>query len=225
MKQFAFILGIALVLTSCNSGAKKTGDYTYDCYVEYQSQYNQFLSKEEVNEVTPIGEKDLKEESKKGESGYYRLSWLSGRPDTVIIENDEKIEIKDRDFVEIGHLELAPLGSEMNQISNEFDETHKNISDEALKQIEMNVENSAYQIKEIGWDAPSAAEIMRWNHIGALGDSAWFRWDFNEGGELVVLSKLTQFKIRLKISEDPKRNMEVAMKLASIALNKCAQPE
>ena len=60
-----------------------------------------------------------------------------------------------------------------------------------------------------------------WDFVENIGSSSWYKWNNQFGGELAVLAGKAKFYIRLKISDDPQENLEVAKKLAEKVLAKC----
>jgi len=237
MKKLTFLAGIAFVLFSCNSGNKEgsttisEGDSeqtssrakgkSFNCSQDFQEDYSKLLTKEEMASIYPIDFKNAKVDLSSGSYGSHIYSWPSDRPDVEQVISGMKI--KGRDFNTMGVALLSFYGGKDDMKSNRelFDRAYKKLSDEELKEIQDNIDKQKGEIKETAESMMEVRKKSAWEFVDGVGNSAWYKWNERWGGELAVLAGNSKFYIRLKISENPSENLEIAKKLAEKVLEKC----
>lgn len=232
MKKVAFLVGIAFVLFSCNSGnnessssnsdkSAETLNKSYDCLKEYQEDYSGLLTKEDMTAVYSFDLNTAKVELRPGNYGRHIYSWLSDRPDLEYEVSGMKLKGPDRNTMGVALLSFYSDDSDMKSTRKLFDRGYKQLSEKELKEIENNLSKQNNEIKKTGKDMMKVRKKSNWDFVENIGSSSWYKWNNQFGGELAVLAGKAKFYIRLKISDDPQENLEVAKKLAEKVLAKC----
>lgn len=231
MKKMALITGIALGVLSCGSSDKKSSEnvvesskqtiQSYDCLYDFELSYNLLLTKEEMNAVYPIDFDQAKEDLRSGSYGMYIYTWESDRPSFPMEISGMTMEIPDQNTMGIKMLSFMSKEIDLESTVDVFDMGYKQLSDEELKQIDANLEKQAEEVKATGKDLMAVRAKSSWEAVPNLGSSAWYKWNEQYGGELVVLAGRASFTIIIKISQDAEENKQLAVKLAEKALAKC----
>src|SRR5690606_14120528 len=194
---------------------------SFNCSQDFQEDYSKLLTKEEMASIYPIDFKNAKVDLSSGSYGSHIYSWPSDRPDVEQVISGMKI--KGRDFNTMGVALLSFYGGKDDMKSNRelFDRAYKKLSDEELKEIQDNIDKQKGEIKETAESMMEVRKKSAWEFVDGVGNSAWYKWNERWGGELAVLAGNSKFYIRLKISENPSENLEIAKKLAEKVLEKC----
>lgn len=237
MKKSMYLLGIALVLFSCNSGNKETSDSvsddatgtvnksaegnSYDCLKQFQEDYSKLLTKEEMASVYPFKFDEAKVDLSPGNYGSHIYSWPSDRPDVEQEISGMKIKGPDYNTMGVTMLSFYSNDKDMQSTRDYFDMGYKQLSEKELKQIDENLEKQDEEIKNTGKDMMKIRANRSWEFVDGTGNSAWYKWNERWGGELAVLAGKATFNIKVKVSEDPDENRGIAEKLAEMILEKC----
>ena len=237
MKKSAFLVGIAFVLFSCNSGNKESSTSnssektetkgtvedgkTYDCLKPFQDHYDKLLTKEDMESVYPIDFDAAKVDLSTGNYGKHIFQWASDRPDVEQEIAGMKMTLPDYNSIGVALLSFYSEKSDIKSNRATFDMAYKQLSEKELKQIEDNLAKQKDDVKETGKKMMKVRAKSSWDFVDGLGNSAWYKWNELYGGELAVLAGKAKFYIRLKVSEDPAENLEIAKKLAQKVLDKC----
>ena len=98
---------------------------------------------------------------------------------------------------------------------------YKEWSEEELERINKNLAKQNKEIESTGKDMMKIRGNRSWEFIEGLGTSSWYKWNEKFGGELAVLAGKAKFYIIIKISDNPKENRDLAVKLAEKVIAKC----
>lgn len=237
MKHLAILGCIVFVLISCNSGNKENSatnssennqmkstssdGKTYDCLREFHDHYDKLLTKEEMASVYPIDFDNAKVKLSKGNHGKHKYIWPSDRPEVAEKLSGMNIMLPDDNFMEVAMLSFYSEDSDLKSNHGTFDMGYKKLSEAELKRINENLEKQSDEVKQTGKTMMEARAKRSWDFVDGLGTSAWYKWNDLYGGELAVLAGRAKFNIRLKVSEDSAKNLEIAKKLAQKVLDKC----
>ena len=237
MKKMIFHVGMVFLLFSCNSGNKEsseassdgksekkasiTDSKSYDCLKKFEDDYSLLLTKEEMNSVYPINPDKNKKELRSGSYGQHTYLWASDRPTFTMEVSGMKMELPDQNTMGVKNLSFYSDNSDMKSNIETFDMGYKELSEKELEQINDNLAKQDDEIKKTGKDLMKVRAKSSWEFIEDLGSSAWYKWNEQWGGELVVLAGKSNFTILAKISNDPVENREIAKKLAKKVLSKC----
>lgn len=235
MKKLLYLITIGFIALSCNSNRKNTDSFEnadsnltasdlerYDCLQKYEEDYTALITKNEFASVYSFP--DLAEEDVLNQPvgyGYYTIQWPSERPDMEMTVSGMKIPVPDRNTMSIARLSLISDSRNIEGLKNLFDRGYKELSDEELDQIDKNLEKASDEVSESGKKMMEVRKTRNYHFVDSLGNSAWYRWDEKLGGELAVMAGNRSFLIRIKISDNPDENKEIARKLAEIVLRKC----
>lgn len=238
MKKLTFLVGIAFILFSCNSGNKESSttdsdgnivksssrskSESYNCSKEFQDDYSKLLTREEMATVHSFDFTTAKRELVPGRYGRYFYSWPSDRPDVGQEIMGQIITGPDSNFMGVTYLSYSTFKGDMQSYVEIFDRRYKKLSDKELKEIDDNLNRKDEETKKTGKDAMKVRGKSTWEFVDGVGNSAWYKWSKRYGGEMTVLAGKAQFTIRSKTSEDPAENMEIAKKLAEKILAKCS---
>ena len=237
MRNSLLFVGMAMLLFACNSGNKessetsldgqiekgnkKTTTKSYDCLKKFEDDYSLLLTKEEMNSVYPINPDKNKKELRSGSYGQHTYLWASDRPTFTMEVSGMKMELPDQNTMGVKNLSFYSDNSDMKSNIETFDMGYKELSEKELEQINDNLAKQDDEIKKTGKDLMKVRAKSSWEFIEDLGSSAWYKWNEQWGGELVVLAGKSNFTILAKISSDPVENREIAKKLAKKVLSKC----
>lgn len=233
MKNFILPLVVGIITSSCNSNQKNsdssdkdistTNIEKYDCLQKYEEDYAALITKEEFASVYPFDVDSVEEDLRNQPQGYghYTLQWKSGRPDKEMVISGIAVPIPDQDMMSVNMLSTVSDSKDMEGVKNLFDRGYKKLSDEELAEIDKNLDKASAEVGETGKKLMEARKNRNYDFIEGLGNSAWYRWNENTGGELAVLAGNMKFLIRTKVGEDPKENERISKQLANIILKKC----
>ena len=233
MKKTVFLVGMTSLLFACNSensdfadgkveNPNKIGkELNCNLLEKYEKDYSALLTKEEMASVYPIDFEKAKENLRNSSYGEYTFNWPSNRPDLKMEVSGMKMNIPDQNSMGIKIFSFSADEQDMKKRIDRFDMAYKQLSDEELNKINKNLEKQDAEIKSTGKDMMKVREKMSWEFVNGLGSSSWYKWNDKFGGELVVLAGKAKFEIIVKISDDPKENLEIAKKLAEKVIAKC----
>lgn len=237
MKKTLFLTGMVLLMVSCNSGNKEssgttsdsnsdiksstTGDKSYDCLKKFEDDYNLLLTKDEMNSVYPIDFELADQELRPGSYGQHIYQWPSERPTFTTEVSGIKMELPDENTIGVKNLSVSSNKSDIKSRIASFDMAYKELSKEELDKIEANLAKQDDEVKKTGGDLMKVRAKRSWDFVEGLGSSAWYKWNEQWGGELVVLAGKAQFTIMSKISNNPDENREIAKELAEKVIAKC----
>lgn len=235
MKKSALLVGIALILFSCNSGNKESSSSgensqmaskssdgnSYDCLKPFVEDYSKLLTKEDMASVYAIDFENAKVKLSTGNYGEHIYSWPSDRPDKDYGTSAMKIIGPDNNTMGVSLLSFYSDESDLNSSRDNFEMGYKQLSEAELNQIEENLSKQKDEVKEAGKDFMKVRAKSSWEFVEGTGSSAWYKWSQKFGGELAVLAGKAKFNIKVKVSEDPEENRELAKKLAEKILDKC----
>lgn len=237
MKKTLFLAGMVFVLFSCNSGKKesseansdtksetkssKVSNKSYDCLKKFKDDYSSLLTKEEMTSVYPIDFDEADQELRSGSYGQHIYQWPSDRPTFTMKVSGMKMELPDQNMIGIKNLSFYSDKTELKSVIGTFDMGYKQLSDKELEKIEENLAKQDDEIKKTGKNLMETRTKMSYDFVEGLGSSAWYKWNEQWGGELVVLAGRANFTIVIKISADPDENRELAIKLAEKVIAKC----
>lgn len=232
-----FLAGIVFILFSCNSGNKESSGATsdgksenktsksdsksYDCLKKFEDDYSLLLTKEEMAAVYPIDFDVADQELRSGSYGEHIYQWSSDRPTFTMEVSGMKMELPDENTIGLKNLSFNSDKTDLKSAIGTFDMAYKQLSQKELDQIQSNLEKAKDEVKETGKDLMKVRAKMSWDFVDDLGSSAWYKWNNQWGGELVVLAGRANFTILTKISADPDENRELAKKLAEKVIAKC----
>lgn len=238
MKKMTFFAGLVFVMFACNSGNKESSTAdpdsiseqsssrakgkSFNCAKEFQDDYTKLLTKEEMAAIYPFDFDSAKIDLGTGAYGSHIYSWPSDRPDIVHEVSGMKMKGRDYNSMGVALLSFYDEKSDMQSTRELFDRAYKKLSDKELKQIEENLNKQDDKIKDTGKDLMEVRKKSAWEFVDDVGNSAWYKWNERWGGEMAVLAGKSKFYIRLKVSEDPAENLEIAKKLAEKVLEKCS---
>ncbi|MGC1630781.1 MAG: hypothetical protein WA749_01590 [Gelidibacter sp.] len=237
MKKTLFLTGMVLLLFSCNSGnkessetsadgktekvSKKNSTKSYDCLEKFDDDYSLLLTKEEMTSIYPINSDKVKEQLRSGSYGEHMYQWPSNRPTFIMEVSGMKMELPDQNTIGVKNLSFYSDKSDIKSNIETFDMGYKELSEKELDKIQENLAKQEDEIKKTGEDLMKVRAKRSWDFVEDLGSSAWYKWNEQWGGELVVLAGISKFTILTKISADPDENREIAKKLAEKILAKC----
>lgn len=233
MKKLICAIGAFAFIIACDSATsgasdtvestskkEKTSTKSFECLMEFENDYSKLLSKEDMNDVFTIGTEDAEEDNREGSYGEYTYSWLSDRPNLEVEISGMKMKFPDRN--KMGIALLSSYSSDLKDPISQFDIAYRALSDEEIEEMKARIaESDDADVREIGGEFADIRGEMAWQKVDDVGSSAWYKWDDTYGGELAVLAGYTTFYIRLKISADPNKNLEIAKELAKKVLEKC----
>lgn len=228
---------MVFLLFSCNSGnkessgttadgktekvSKKDSKKTYDCLEKFEDDYSLLLTKEEMTSVYPINSDKVKQQLRSGSYGEHMYQWPSDRPTFTMEVSGMKMELPDQNTMGVKNLSFYSDKSDIKSNIEIFDMGYKELSEKEVDKIQENLAKQDDEIKKTGEDLMKARVQRSWDFVEGLGSSAWYKWNEQWGGELVVLAGISKFTILTKISADPAQNREIAIKLAEKVLAKC----
>lgn len=223
-------MGIALTLFSCNSGNKESSGTmntvsdgnTFDCLEPFQEDYSKLLTKEDMASVYSIPFDEAKVEVNSGSYGNHIYSWPSDRPAIEHEISGMKMKTPDNNSMGVALLSFYSDGGSLQSNRDFFDRGYKQLSEEDLKQIEENLASQDENVKKTAAQMMKVRNKSSWEFVEGTGTSAWYKWNDKYGGEMAVLAGKSKFYIRLKVSDHPQENRELAEKLAEKVLEKCA---
>ncbi len=237
MKKLAFLGCMAFVLISCNSGEKESSSThssednaaaatsndgkTYDCLREFQEHYDKLLTKEDMASVYPIDFDAATVDLSAGNFGKHVYRWPSVRPEIEQEISGMKISIPDDNTLGVFLLSFYSEDSDLRSNRATFDMGYKDLSEKELKTMKENLDMQSKDVTEAGKKLLESRAKKHWDLVDGVGNSAWYKWNEQYGGELAVLAGRAKFYIRLKISDDPQENLDIAKKLAQKVLVKC----
>lgn len=238
MKKTVLLVGLVFMLFSCNSGNKessatqsddtsnqvnqKSNSTSFDCLKKFEDDYSALLTKEEMTSVHTIDFDNAKTNLRSGSYGEHSYVWPSDRPTFFMEISGMKMELPDQNTIGIKNLSFSSGKLDMASAIETFDMGYKQLSDKELEQIHKNIEKQQDgEIKSTAEDLMKHRVKSSWEAVKGLGSSAWYKWNENYGGELVVLAGSAQFTIITKISSDPDENRKLAKQLAEKVLAKC----
>ena len=237
MKKTLFLTGMVFLLFSCNSGNKESSETTadgknqkvsnkvsnksYDCLKKFEDDYSLLLTKEEITSVYPINSEKVKKQLRSGSYGEHMYQWPSDRPNFFMEISGTKMELPDQNTIGVKNLSFYSDNSDMKSTISTFNMAYKELSKEELDRIQANLDKQTDEIKETGKDLMKVRAKRSWDFVEGLGSSAWYKWNEQWGGELVVLAGKANFTILTKISADPDENRKLAEKLAEKVIAKC----
>ena len=199
MKKLIFHVGMVFLLVSCNSGNKVSSEASSDGKSEKKASITDSKSYDCL---------------KKFEDDYSLLLTKEEMNSVYPINPDKnKKELRSGSFYSDK--------SDMKSNIETFDMGYKELSEKELEQINDNLAKQDDEIKKTGKDLMKVRAKSSWEFIENLGSSAWYKWNEQWGGELVVLAGKSNFTILAKTSSDPVENREIAKKLAKKVLSKC----
>lgn len=236
MKKTIVLVGLAFVLFSCNSGNKESTDATsadktekaskksnlksYDCLKDFNDDYEALLTKAEMASVYPISDK-AKVELRSGSYGEHIYRWESDRPSFTMKVSNMKMDVPDQNTIGVKNLSIHSDKAKLESIVQTFDMGYKKLSQEELDKIQSNLKKADKDVKETGENLMKVRAKTSWEAVNGLGSSAWYKWNDQWGGELVVLAGRVSFTILTKISSDAEENKELTKQLAEKVLAKC----
>ncbi|MEO8772998.1 MAG: hypothetical protein ABI263_00050 [Gelidibacter sp.] len=237
MKKTLFLTGIVFLMFSCNSGSKESSETTadgktkkvsnkdnsksYDCLKKFEDDYSLLLTKEEMTSVYPINSDKIKTQLRSGSYGEHMYQWPSDRPTFFMEISGMKMELPDQNTMGVKNLSFYSDKSEMKSTIATFNMAYKELSQEELDRIQESLAKQKDEVKQTGEDLMKVRAKRSWVFVDGLGSSAWYKWNEQWGGELVVLAGKANFSIITKISNDPEENRELAKKLAEKVIAKC----
>lgn len=234
MRKMICLTGMALMLFSCNSNNKesstesktdnassKADGKSYNCLQKFMDDYSLLLTKDEMNAVHPIDFNVAEVELRSGSYGQHMYQWPSDRPTFTMEMSGMKMQLPDQNTIGVKNLSFYSDKSDMKSTIATFDMAYKELSEKELEKIQANLDKQSDEIKSTGEDLMKVRAKRSWDFVEDLGSSAWYKWNEQWGGELVVLAGKANFNIIVKISNDPNENKEVAKKLAEKVLAKC----
>jgi len=233
MKKTILLAGISLFLFSCNSegttnsdgtvkaSSKKSKDLNCKLLADFKEDYSGLLTKEEISAVYPVDFENVKEKLRSGGSGEYSFSWPSDRPDILMEVVGQKVNITDQNIIGLKTFSYSTSDSDMKSFTETFNMAYKELSEEELERINKNLAKQNKEIESTGKDMMKIRGNRSWEFIEGLGTSSWYKWNEKFGGELAVLAGKAKFYIIIKISDNPKENRDLAVKLAEKVIAKC----
>lgn len=237
MKKTVFLVGMVFLLFSCNSGNKESSGATsdskssdvssksdgksYDCLKKFEDDYSLLLTKDEMTSVYPINFDEAKPELRSGSYGEHMYQWPSDRPNFTMEVSGMKIDIPDQNTLGVKNLSFRSDESDLKSIIANFEMGYKELSDKELEAIQANLEKASDEIREVGEDMMKVRAKSSWGFVEGLGSSAWYKWNEQWGGELVVLAGRANFTILTKVSDNSDENRDLAKKLAEKVIAKC----
>ena len=237
MKKTLFLTGMVLLLVSCNSGKKESSGATsdsnsdrksskidgnsYDCLKKFEDDYSLLLTKGEMTSVYPIDFEVADEKLSSGSYGEHIYHWPSDRPTFTMEVSGMKMELPDENTIGLKNLSFYSDKTDLKSVVGTFNMGYKKLSEQELEKIQSNLDKAKDKVKETGKDLMKTRVKMSWDSVEDLGSSAWYKWNDQWGGELVVLAGRANFTILTKISADPDENRELAKKLAEKVIAKC----
>lgn len=233
MNNFKFIAIIALLFfASCSSGGTEgslNSAYVH-CLAGFNYQYNEMLTKADVQKHVTIDENTFKEnlDTKNETYGSVNYSWDSGRPNNEVTMSGFTLPVPDDNFVRMRLLSFYDA-SDLKLYNQEdfttlFDQSYKRISDEEYESLRANLEKGFKGSEESLKTAISLLDGRRkqtYVLIEGVGDRAYWRWHDERGLEMAVMAGEANFNLEVKISEDTQENVQVATALVQEILAKC----
>lgn len=231
MKNSILLLGIAIILFSCDSGNKKStttisetdsfSGKTFDCLKPFQDSYDKLLTKQDIASVYAVNFDVAEEDVTPGSYGNYRLTWPSDRPQLEFEVSGMTMRGDDDNFIEVSKLSFNSGEGDLESHRDFFDMGFKELSDKELEAIAENLSKQSDEVQKSGKDFMEVRGKRLFEFVDGTGSSAWYKWHNTYGGELAVLAGRATFYINVKVSDDPKENREVAKKLAEKVMEKC----
>lgn len=225
------ITSMTIIMLSCHSSSKNsdtslTKNNIVNCLTNLNLAYEELLSLDEVAETLSISTDAIKKKSidRKDQYGNVYYFWESDRPH-IQSRLSVHVEIPDDNFLGLGSLQKFDESYTPQEIINIFESRYQKLSNEEQKIIKENIdkhfsENNVENKK----DAEKFVELREKNYyykIEDFGESSFWRFNSDNGGELIVLYGKEQFNIYVKTSNKPKDNLEIAKKAARIVMSKC----
>lgn len=231
MKHFTLILIAAVMILSCNNNSKNSetqiaGKSTKNCLTDLDLDYDQLLSIEEVAQALSLSVEDLRKKSidRKDQYGEAYYFWKSDRPDIPSLLSIH-VQMPDENFIGISGLNPFDDDYSIQEIKNIFEFRYKKLNEEEVIQLQ---ENTAKHLEDKSEDEKKSIEGIveqrkksSYEKVENFGESAFWRFSTERGGELVILYGNEQFTIYIKTNYKNQRNLEVAKKLAEFVMNKC----
>lgn len=171
------------------------------------------------NKVEKIGSDSLGTD----ESCFY--IWASDRPDVV---SEKSVMLKFSDNNQIGIKELISYNEKFtaSELVEIFEFSFKQLTDKDIgiisRKIEKELSGKSKQNKADLESLINARKGSGYEKIYEIGESAFWKFDKDKGGDLVVLSGNESFTLNVKINHNPEENLNLAKKLAKTIIDKSA---
>lgn len=214
------MLYLAIIFLSCKNEMKEptdgkltiatVGNFSKNCLHQTNLTYETLLPLEEIQKILMLNLEKVvvNANNRKDEYGSVYYIWPSDRPDrpNPIIAH---LTTPDNNSIGIAGLYAYHESLQSSQIIDSFEMGYKQLwegkTDSLFTPHEQKVENKANLFKS----------------VSDLGQSAFWKFNSQNGGELVVLLGNEKFSIYTKISHDADENLLLAKKLAQIVIDKC----
>lgn len=231
-KFYYFVVMVFLLTGACASpdqGSEPNSQYL-GCLADFDFQYDQILTKGDVQKHVEIDESSFKEELDTKNTTYGSVSyvWDSDRPATEMSMGGMTLPVPDRNQVLLKLLsfyEEADLDKySQKNITALFNQGYKAISDEEFQNMKGNLEKRFQDSPEEYNQALGLLEARRkqnYNFEENLADRAYWRYHDDRGLEMAVLAGEANFTLHVKISADQDENLRVARGLVGEILSKC----
>ncbi len=229
------LMMLSVFFIACNKEGKTNKDSKFsnsniqraDCFKKNFSTYGEMLTMQDILKHIDLDEDIVKmndsEDMGEYESCYY--IWASDRPN---IESDVNVLFTFPDNNQIGLKNLSAYKSDYTkeEILDIFEIGYKQLDDKDIKTISKNIEkeylNKSKAERENAESLIETRKNMEYEKVFDVGNSAYWRFTEDNGGDFVVLSGNETFTINVKISLNPEENFELAKKLALEVLSKCS---
>lgn len=234
MKQIAVIVSLCFFFSCKNEGTQSkeqelgvaSKSISLNCLGSLDYTYTQLLPVENLAELLglSINDFEIKTTDRKDQYGNAYYFWKSDRPE-VQSPVSEHIFLPDDNFVGISN--LSAYNSEMKsaEILDAFDRAYKVLSDEELAQIEENLnqhlEGKSDEERKSVEGLVEARQNSTFQEIENMGDLAYWKFNLENGGELVTLYGNEKFSIHVKINHNADENLRIAKNIAKKVLEKC----
>lgn len=229
MKKIILIIGIGIIIFSCKSDKKESEEVlaqeevenTQDCLERFDNKYDELLTREELISVYPFNNEDVKVDVSNRSYGHHTITWPSNRPNMNMKVAGREMNLPDENFLSVAVLNFYSQNLTPNDLIKRFDRGYKNLTENELEEINKNLADLPEENKQINQELMDARSKMDYAHVENIGQSAWYKWNENYGGELAVLLGRAKFDIRVKISKDSIENLDLSKKIAMIIVEKC----
>lgn len=233
--RFLSLTLAAMLLISCGSGDNSTVTSSassdngkaqpVNCLKQSDYNYAMILTGEKVKALYSLEGQKLKINEITGQGEYNSLyyQWPSDRAGQA---SGLGVDFPDKNFIGIGAAQSFDEKMPVKDIKSSFHQQYKKLSDASVADMEANIDKAqagaSQQTKATSKQMIAARKEMGFEPILDGAQEAYWRFSEKNGGELVVLHGNEKFSVYVKVSMDPKENLELAKKVAAEVTKSCS---
>lgn len=200
-----------------------SGNHSKGCLTQLNLTYEELLTVDQVAQIFLLDKAEVKTSlnDRNDEYGNVYYSWKSDRPDLSMTDN-EHTQSPDDNFVGVSGLYAYNENRSKQDIISSFEMGYHQLSDAEFLAIDDNeLEDRRQPEKKVANQMLEARKRNVFERVKDLGQSAFWKFHPQNGGELVVLFGNEKFSIYTKVSHEAEENLVWAKKLVQIILDQC----